>query len=234
MSNQTIHTVWLGPEMPPLAKACIDDWKKQGYSVQIWTEQNPLVEKWISDCRFSKECWDRSLYAFVSDYVRLKVLEHSGGLYLDADVTIQKDPFELFIDINFSVGFETETATGTALIYAKKESKILHRLIKFYEEDIYSSDLYIGPSIQSYVLFGLKCSELEKNKIHPKEFFFDFEPGSYPLDYQRNKNAYITHWYSNSWGKSAGIGFLKGKHKGFIGKVYEWQKQLFRQGFRSK
>ncbi|MCG9650446.1 mannosyltransferase [Vibrio brasiliensis] len=229
MTIKKIHTVWLGSQMNTLAQVCIADWAKQGFDVTVWTDQSHLVKEWINQCRFARECLDRKLYAFVSDYIRLKVLQHTGGLYLDTDVTITKDPFELFEGLRFSVGYETDTQTGTAVIYSEPNSKILARLIEFYEKDIWYSPLYIGPSIQTHVLFKEGFKEKEKCVIYPKDYFFEYGPDIHKLTYTPSPSVYMTHWFNNSWSSKANLGFLIGKHKNQWGQFYEWQKQIFRK-----
>ncbi|MGY5538973.1 glycosyltransferase family 32 protein [Vibrio brasiliensis] len=229
MTIKKIHTVWLGSQMNTLAQVCIADWVKQGFDVTVWTDQSHLVKQWINECRFARECLDRKLYAFVSDYIRLKVLQHTGGLYLDTDVTITKDPFELFEGLLFSVGYETDTQTGTAVIYSEPNSKILARLIEFYEKDIWNSPLYIGPSIQTYVLFQEGWQNREACRLHEKAAFFEYDPDKCKLEYTPSEKVYMTHWFNNSWSSKRSLGFLIGKHKGPIGRFYEWQKQLLRK-----
>ncbi|MGZ7250258.1 glycosyltransferase, partial [Streptococcus pyogenes] len=104
--------------MSPFSLACIDDWRKQGYDVNVWTEKDSQIISWINNCEFAKACFDRKLYAFVTDYLRLKVLAEYGGLYLDTDVTIRRDPFSLFNQCEFGVGYEDSQNIGTAVIYA--------------------------------------------------------------------------------------------------------------------
>ena len=229
MTIKKVHTVWLGERMSTLAQVCIADWEKQGFDVTVWTDQNLLVREWISTCRFAQECLDHKLYAFVSDYIRLKVLQHTGGLYLDTDVTITKNPFELFEGALFSVGFETDTQTGTAVIYSEPNSEILARLIEFYETDIWESPLYIGPSIQTYILFDQDWKSKEACSIHKKETFFEYDPEIHQSGYIPSASVYTTHWFNNSWSSKRNLGFLIGKHKGPIGRFYEWQKQLLRK-----
>lgn len=118
-SIETIHAIWLGDCLPPLAHVCIDDWKKQGYKYRLWLETDSKIKLWIDGCEFAKKCYDKGLYAFVTDYLRLKILAEEGGLYLDTDVTIDRNPFPLFKSYDFCVGSESEGQVGTAIIYAK-------------------------------------------------------------------------------------------------------------------
>lgn len=221
-----VHAVWLGDRMPPLAHACLDDWAKQGYDFKLWTDQDDCVRGWIESCAFAKECYKRKLYAFVSDYLRLKVLEREGGLYLDTDVTIRKDPFSLFSGAAFSVGYENEKYFGTAVIYAQRDSIILRKVIDFYEKDIWMSPLYIGPQILTHLLIDKDFKSLELCKLYPVEYFYNYQQE--PLEFVASENSHLIHWFQNSWGKSPGLVFLKTKHLGAIKSFYIWQKYFFR------
>ncbi|WP_301182226.1 glycosyltransferase [Vibrio sp. PID17_43] len=103
----------------------------------------------MNECEFAKECYDRKLYAFVSDYLRLKVLQHEGGLYLDTDVTIRKKPFHLFEGQQFVIGFASENHVGISTIYSMPDSDVLNDVICFYENEIMQSPLFMGPKIMS-------------------------------------------------------------------------------------
>ena len=46
-TNRTIHAIWLGSRLPPLAHVCIDDWRKQGYDYKLWLDTDPQVKRWI-------------------------------------------------------------------------------------------------------------------------------------------------------------------------------------------
>ena len=222
--NKSIHAIWLGAKMPPLSHACINDWKKQGYEVNLWTDSNEQVLDWISNCEFSRECYKKGLFAFVSDYLRICILHKYGGLYLDTDVTIVHDPFELFNDCDFCIGLENKTLVGTASIFSKKSNKILKRLLNFYENEIMSSPLYMGPDIMTYVLEPLKSTD--GIRVLDPEYFFSYQ--GQDIEFNHPKNAHLIHWYQHSW-KNNDIPFLKSKHKGILGKLYEYQKPLFRR-----
>jgi mannosyltransferase OCH1-like enzyme len=223
---EKIQAVWLGERMPPLAHACIDDWAKQGYSFKLWTDQDDVVREWIHSCAFAEACYKRKLYAFVSDYLRLKVLQSEGGLYLDTDVTIRKNPFPLFSGTSFSVGYETKKFLGTASIYAEKDSSILQKIIEFYEKDIWASPLYIGPQILTHLLIDKDYRNLETCKLYPIDYFYCYQQE--PIEFNVPENSHLIHWFQNSWGKSPGLVFLKSKHLGLLKSLYVWQKYFFR------
>ena len=219
---QHIHAVWLGTKISPLALCCLDDWNKQGYAYTLWTESDKVIAKWINECDFAKKCYSRGLFAFVTDYLRLKILSAEGGLYLDTDVTIRKNPFELFQDSEFCAGHENEKQIGNAIIYARPESKILEELILFYEHGIMSSPLYMGPEIITNIL-----SITEHNhKIFDREFFYGYSGDGKQL--KENADSYLVHWYQHSWKRNNGLAFIKSKHKNIFWLFYEHQKEFFR------
>ena len=80
MIPKVIHYCWFGSnEMPRLAKRCIESWKKYlpDYELRLWNEENfdLTVNAYVSEAYKSRK------YAFVTDYVRLKVLFDEGGVY---------------------------------------------------------------------------------------------------------------------------------------------------------
>ncbi len=221
-----IHAIWLGNKMPPLSHACLDDWQKMGFAYKLWTDSNEQLQTWISDCHFAKESYKRGLYAFVSDYLRLKVLEQEGGLYLDTDVTIRQNPFPLFAGLKFAMGYETDDYLGTAAIYSEPDSTILAELIAFYEGEIWSSPLYIGPQIATHLIKDRNLHETESCEFFPINYFYPYQQE--PMKFVCPDESYLVHWFQHSWKQSPGMTFLKAKHLGIWGKFYTWQKYFLR------
>lgn len=224
-----IHAIWLGERMPPLGHACLDDWNKMGFEFTLWTDSDEFVLGLINKCSFARECYKRGLFAFVSDYLRLKILQQYGGLYLDTDVTIRKDPFPLFVGKKFVVGFESGETLGTAAIYAEPDSQILDTIIKFYESGIWFSDLYIGPQIFTQIIVKDEGFRSESCELLPEQIFYPYQQE--PMGFECPNNSYLVHWFQHSWKRAPGIAFLKSKHLGLPGKLYVWQKYFFRGQF---
>ncbi|WP_232060921.1 glycosyltransferase family 32 protein [Vibrio taketomensis] len=195
--NCVIHAIWLGKNMSPLSLTCIDDWLKQGYSVKLWTDADEEILSWIDSCYFAKECYKRGLFAFVTDYLRLKILHTYGGLYLDTDVTIRKNPFTLFENVNFSVGFESEKHLGTAIIYANNKSDILQKIINFYENEIMTSPLYMGPEIMTHFINRKVNNNPNEIALYPTEYFYSYKGDG--KVFATHDNSYLVHWFQHSW-----------------------------------
>lgn len=90
--------------MPELAVRCIESWHRfmPDYEYVLWNEDNFDV----NSNQYTKEAYESRKYAFVSDYVRLKALYETGGLYMDVDMEVLK-PFDDLMDGNDAfAGFE--------------------------------------------------------------------------------------------------------------------------------
>ena len=91
MSNipKVIHYCWFGGNpLPEEYVKYIESWKKYlpDYEIKRWDESNFD----FSTCDYAREAYEAKKWAFVSDYVRLKVVYDNGGLYFDTDVEVIK------------------------------------------------------------------------------------------------------------------------------------------------
>ena len=104
--KKTIHYCWFGKnKMEDNVLSCINSWQKHfpNYQVKVWNENNFDIKC----CEYVKEAYQSKQYAFVSDYVRLYVLYHEGGLYLDTDYEVLKN-FEDLLNEELVLSFEKE------------------------------------------------------------------------------------------------------------------------------
>lgn len=87
MIPKIVHYCWFGKgEYSQIMLSCIKSWEHYLYNYKFcrWTEENFDVNSTI----WTKQAYENKKYAFVSDYVRLKVLYEYGGIYLDTDLEI--------------------------------------------------------------------------------------------------------------------------------------------------
>lgn len=113
MLPKIIHYCWFGNSpLPPLARKCIISWKEYlpDYEIIQWNEDNFDVEM----NTYTSFCFHNRLWAYLSDYVRVFVVEQSGGLYFDTDVELLKTPKDLLKE-NAWVGWETSNWVNTGL-----------------------------------------------------------------------------------------------------------------------
>ena len=85
MIPRKIHYCWFGRgEKPRLAQKCIASWKKYcpDYEIIEWNEDNFDVDR----NAYTQMCYKEKKYAFLTDYLRLLIVEEHGGIYFDTDV----------------------------------------------------------------------------------------------------------------------------------------------------
>lgn len=186
-------------------------------------------EKELKNNKWFKTIYENKLYAYISDYVRIKVLYDNGGIYLDTDVSLLKN-FDEFIEERAFVGIQRSSSMGTsnlepAILGAEKNNPIIKQILDFYNENIWKQPIYTIPSIFDYVLeknygeiFYPEKSEqqiikLENITLYPERFFIPFRYGeTFSLDCIEHETVSI-HWFGGSWVKSNIKYFLQNKHK---------------------
>ncbi|WP_417189524.1 glycosyltransferase family 32 protein, partial [Bacteroides sp.] len=131
MIPEIIHYCWFGgKEMPAKEKLCIESWKKYfpKYKFIKWNEENFD----LNSSTFCKQAYDMKKYAFVSDYVRTKVLYEYGGLYFDTDYEVLK-PIDTLIKGNNNVlGWENHSNIGTAFMAFEAKHLVMKRFLEYY------------------------------------------------------------------------------------------------------
>ncbi|MEE0897961.1 MAG: glycosyltransferase [Acutalibacteraceae bacterium] len=207
---KVIHYCWFGKgKMPKLAKKCIKSWKKYcpDYEFVLHTEDNfDLTQN-----RYMREAYEAGKWAFVSDYVRLKIIYDNGGIYLDTDVELIK-PVDDLVKLGGFMGFDEKGIVATGLGFgAEKGNKIVSEFLKDYDDIPFilpdgSFDLTPCPDRNTEALKRLGMDIENKNQT-----FMDvtFLPDEYlcPMDYYTGKKTitdktYSIHHYSASWTNS--------------------------------
>lgn len=203
-----IHYCWFGRgEKNQKIKEYMESWKKYlpDYEVIEWNEDNFDI-----NCnQYVKEAYENRKWAFVTDYVRLYVLYHYGGIYMDTDVEVLK-PLDVFLENQAFSGFEDEIHISTGIIGSVKG----HNWIKFLLDD-YKKRHFIKPNGEfDYTTNVVRITTLSKK-------FFNFDPQKnyqilkddvviYPKDYfcpkscknfeiNLTKNTYTIHHFNGSW-----------------------------------
>ena len=129
---KVIHYCWFGKgKMPAIAQKCMKSWEKYcpEYKIVCHNEENFD----ITQNKYAKEAYDAGKWAFVSDYVRLKVLYDEGGIYLDTDVEIIK-PLDELIKENGYIGFDDNGLVSTGLGFAcEKGNELIGALLADYD-----------------------------------------------------------------------------------------------------
>lgn len=131
MIPKIIHYCWFGPkEIPASEQEYIKDWheKLPEFEIKIWNEQSFDLN---IAATYVQQAYEAKKYAFVSDYVRMYVLQKYGGIYFDTDVEVLSD-LTPFLDNKFFMGFENRTMLGTAVIGSEPGVWIMNEMIEHY------------------------------------------------------------------------------------------------------
>ena len=111
MIPRKIHYCWFGRgEKPRLAQKCIASWKKYcpDYEIIEWNEDNFDVDR----NAYTQMCYKEKKYAFLTDYLRLLIVEEHGGIYFDTDVEAVRS-FDELLDNPAFFGFENDRFVNT-------------------------------------------------------------------------------------------------------------------------
>ena len=232
MISKIIHYCWFGRgEKPESAKKCIASWKKfcPDYEIKEWNEDNC---DYLS-MPFMAEAYKARKYAFVSDVMRLIVLEKYGGVYFDTDVELVKDISPLMNDDGF-IGFENDMYVASGLtIAAIPHHPVIQAMISEYEKLHFTnpdgSFNTVGcPHLNSDVMeqFGLvrngKEQMVEGIHVYPADYFNPRD--SVTGKVTKTANTYSIHWYSMSW-----IPWHK-QIRVKVGRIWRRFKKLFQGG----
>ena len=210
MIPKKIHYIWLGKkEKSNLVNICIRSWREKmpEYEIIEWNEDNLDIDKICKENKFFSECRKRKLWAFMADYLRLKILYENGGIYFDTDVQALKS-MDDFLNNNYVIGMENETEVSSAVIACEKNNQLIKKFLDFYNEEIWNQHIYIITQIMTKVI-----KQQENVTIYPK---FTFSPIQYEERFKEDcikSETYTIHWFNASWNENIQVHtFLEIKH----------------------
>lgn len=125
-----IHYLWLSEQKPKAVENCLATWREhlKDYEIVEWNKTNFPYEEFL----FAREAYSKQKWAFVTDYFRLWVLNKYGGIYLDADVTINGN-FDLFLDDKLFIGVETSDQIAAHAIGAEPGHPFIKKCLDYYQ-----------------------------------------------------------------------------------------------------
>lgn len=206
MIPKVIHYCWFGrAPLPSLASKCINSWKKylSDYELRLWNEDNFNIYQ----VPYVKEAYDARKYAFITDYVRLFVLYHHGGIYMDTDVEVLKSLDDLLHLPGFS-GFESDTEVPTGIMACEKNNEWAKEQLDYYNlkhfikadgtTDLTSNVQIISASMEANGFNLHNSYQVYKNCMHiyPKDYFC---PKSRTGIITITPNTYCIHHFAASW-----------------------------------
>jgi hypothetical protein len=200
---KVIHYCWFGGNpLPKSAEKCIKSWQKYcpDYEIKRWDESNFDVT-----CNeYCKFCYENKKWAFLTDYIRLKVVYDNGGVYLDTDVELLK-PLDKLLENGAYMGFENETEIATGLGFAGEAGHpFIGENMRYYEELSDLSHLRPCPQITTELLipYGLKeddgtIQNVAGINIYPPEYLCPKNERTGLTE--KTKNTYSIHHFDASW-----------------------------------
>lgn len=206
MIPKIIHYCWFGQKKPPrfICKN-IREWGRlhPNYEILCWDESNSSFD----DNLYVKQAYQMGKWAFVSDYIRLKVITEYGGVYLDTDVKLLCPLDRLLNDMAF-LGFESLTKVATCVMGAVPQHSLFKSFLGFYQGKrfldengktdettnvIHLTELLSHRGLQLNGEFQM----IDDIKIYPSTLFspIDLETGKMKI----TSDTVAIHYFRGSW-----------------------------------
>lgn len=207
MIPKIIHYCWFGGKpLPKLAQKCKKSWEKffPDYEIKEWNENNYDVNA----VPYTKYCYEHQLWPYLSDYVRLDVVEKEGGLYFDTDVEVVRRADDLLQSCHAYFGWETPEYLNTGLGFAAEaHHPSVKEMLAMYDglvvDSIYQYDRMQGcPQLNTRALlpFGLRQDGTKQNvcdaMILPSDYMCPFHDATGEMT--KTENTISIHWFSKS------------------------------------
>lgn len=194
MIPKIIHYCWFGrQEKPDLAKHCIASWQKihPDFELREWNEDNSPLE----DNNYVKQAFEQGKWAFVSDYVRSKVMFEYGGFYMDTDMEL-KLRLDEFLEEKALCGFEVKGVPYSAFWGVVPGHQLARDFVDYYNEQEGFVER-INTDIFSRMLEEKYGAEPMKDEIQHLKHEVTLYPSVYfSQDLKRN---YVSHHFNGSW-----------------------------------
>ena len=225
-----LHYVWLGGgKKPASVKSCIKTWKKYcpDWEIIQWDETNFAVNKYT----WTREAMEQKKFAFVADFIRLYVLYHYGGVYIDTDVDILR-PIDDTLNCDFACAVQVPIGINQNEIYNRKSVQTgflysekghpfpliaLRELYENGERHFVNQDggldtLPIDCKLMSVLIDSFGAEPVDKTQ-KLKDNTILYKSSVYATRKSKNKDSYIVHWFDQSWVETRG---MKARVKRFI------------------
>lgn len=125
-----LHYVWVGGNKKSKhVLACIKSWEKYcpDYEIIEWNEHNFDVDAHP----FVKQAYEAKNWALMSDVIRVWVLYHYGGIYLDTDMELVSSINDLLNNEAF-FSYESPYWVGSAVLASIPQHPIFKRILQRY------------------------------------------------------------------------------------------------------
>lgn len=206
-----IHYCWFGRGEKPLnIQRYITGWREllPDYRIIEWNENNIDIEQ---TPLYVKEAYHAHKYAFVSDYIRIKMLCDYGGIYFDTDIEVVKRFDALLTDREMVLGFESDGLLETAFLACNRGNEIMLEFCRTYQNRRFlnadgSFDMtVINQHFSSHMTkYGIdlkdesyRLFQNDKIAVFPREYFAAFDISNWHI--KPTDNTYTIHHMNASW-----------------------------------
>lgn len=146
---KVIHYVWLGDEKPQMIKECLISWKSvmPDYEIREWgmADAESIQSEFLHSAIKTKK------WAFAADFLRVWILYHYGGVYMDTDIYVYQR-FDKFLEHRAFSGIEfwapefykslrckkiRGIGVDSAILGAEKGHPWIKDILSFYEGKVF-------------------------------------------------------------------------------------------------
>lgn len=218
MIPKIIHAIWFGgKDKNEVIQRCVKSWSAHmpDYHIMWWTEANVDIDLLPA---FAQHAYKNKRWAYVADVVRLQKLHEYGGVYLDTDMLIIKDPTPLFNKSTYSPspnlgegpgervdisvwGMEDETHISCGIIACNKNNNFIKKLYDFYSEHYKNNNMNVVIEVPKIVTKLSKDIPKDELIIYGAEYFYPLPATNKKEDYREflTANSYAVHLWNYSW-----------------------------------
>lgn len=196
-----IHIIWFGDRSK--MKFDLESLKifAPNYEVKLWSEDD---FDWEELCKipYVNKTYKSKSWAFLTDYLRTKILFEEGGIYLDADMKILKPIEDMFLGKNLVLAFENNATLSMGFAGSTPGQKFFGDLKLIYEST------KTGKTIMGNVIWDFIAKRDLDIKINGKQqekenfIIYDFRKVSLVHSryrFWKRKEQYLLHQHTVSW-----------------------------------
>ena len=213
MIPKVIHYCWFGGKpLDALGEKCLKSWKKYfpDYEIIRWDESN--VD--LTSCQYIKEAYAAKKWAFVSDYIRFKIMYEHGGVYFDTDVEVVRTFDDILKNGSFMGCEQPDLKKGMrvapGLGFAVEPGlDVIREIIDHYESSSFYNDdgslnlqlTVVERTTNILRQHGLKESmdsqQVAGLTVYATDYFCPIHADTHQMS--MTANTHSIHWYAGSW-----------------------------------
>lgn len=202
-----IHQIWLGSPVPESFKVLQQSWIAhhigRDWLYKLWTDEDVKHMH-----LYNQEFYDATdNYGIKSDILRLEIIYHYGGVYIDMDYECLQALDDLHYTYDFYTALQPLDTSfiqlGSALFGACPKHPIIKHCIETVKDDwhLKGAPKKTGPVHFTKSFYA--CASTKGNKDIAFPAFYFYPLGCQETEENRNswtkQGAFAVHWWAKSW-----------------------------------